>query len=106
MNNIEKRLQRIEEHLGILDDAPSLENSVIEFTVKPAVQDIRITRHNERGVIRPEDRPCGLLHAVVVGKPGRGKRPSTTGAELHRGIGETEKQFKNRIYSEYKRIYK
>ena len=109
MNNLEKRLKRIEEYLGISDDAPSLENSVINFSIKPALADVKITRSTGHEVT-----PAGkssfpideTAFCLIVGKPRRRKGKYKPGETLFRSAGESLKDFMERVRKTFNNIYK
>ena len=99
MNSIEKRLERLES-LVLPEERLSENEQIINFSVKPAIADVKITRSGSHETIPagestfPEDEPAFCL---IVGKPRRRKGKYKPGEMLFRSAGESLKDFSERV---------
>ena len=107
MNSIEKRLERLES-LVLGEEQLTESEQVINFSVKPAIADVKITRSGSHETIPagessfPVDEPA---FSVVVGLPGRRKNGSKAGEILFRSAGESLKDFMKRVKKAFNKIY-
>jgi hypothetical protein len=107
MNSIEKRLERLES-LVLPEEQLTESEQVINFSVKPALVDVKITRSGSRETIPagestfPEDEPA---FSLIVGKPRRRKGKYKPGETLFRGAKESLNDFTKRVKESFNKIH-
>lgn len=108
MNSIEKRLERLES-LVLPEGQFNEDEQIINFSVKPAIADVKITRSTGHEVTPagessfPMDEPT---FSLVVGLPGRRKGKDKPGETLFRGAKESLNDFTKRVRKIFNNIYK
>jgi|LSQX01.2.fsa_nt_gb hypothetical protein len=107
MNSIEKRLERLES-LVLPEDQFNEDEQIINFSVKPALVDVKITRSKSHETI-PAGESCFPIDepafSLIVGLPRRRKGKYKPGETLFRGAGESLKDFMERVRKSFNRIY-
>lgn len=107
MNSIEKRLERLE-RLVLGEEQLTEDEQIINFSVKPALVDVKITRSKSHETIPageayfPIDEPA---FSLIVGKPRRRKGKYKPGETLFRGAKESLNDFTKRVKESFNKIH-